>query len=52
MEDIDIKKDEIDALTRHMNVLALQNSELQTELEKFIEADNQVQKNLDRRDHV
>ncbi len=49
---MDEKSAEIDALNRHMSVLQLQNSELGTELEKFVEADNQVRQNLDRKTQV
>ena len=43
---------EVDALTKHMNLLSNQNYELSVELEKFIEADEQVRRNLNRRDKV
>ena len=43
---------EIDALNRHMAVLNQQNYELSSELEKFIEADEAVRRNLNRRDKV
>lgn len=52
MEDIGNQQAELDALNRHMNLLSIQNNELSAELEKFLEADRVVQKNLNRRDKV
>lgn len=43
---------EIDALDRHMSGLNNQNYSLQKELEEFIEADDQVRRNLDRKNRV
>jgi len=47
----DLQK-EIEALNRHMDLLQQQNAELSVELEKFIEADEQVRRNLNRRGKV
>ena len=43
---------EIDALQHHCNVLAGQNVELNTELERFVETDEQIRVTLNRRDRV
>jgi len=43
---------EIDALQHHCNVLAGQNVELNTELERFVETDEQIRTTLNRRDRV
>ena len=43
---------EIDALQHHCNVLAGQNVELNTELERFVETDEQIRSTLNRRDRV
>lgn len=43
---------EIDALQHHCNVLAGQNVELNTELERFVETDEQIRNTLNRRDRV
>ncbi len=46
------QQQEIEALTRHMNLLNSQNYELSVELEKFIEADEVVRRNLNRKEKV
>ena len=43
---------EIDALQHHCNVLAGQNVELNTELERFVQTDEQIRATLNRRDRV
>ena len=43
---------EIDALQHHCNVLAGQNVELNTELERFVQTDEQIRTTLNRRDRV
>jgi hypothetical protein len=43
---------EIDALDKHMANLNNQNYCLQKELEEFVQADDQVRKNLDRKNKV
>lgn len=43
---------EVDALQHHCNVLAGQNVELNTELERFVNTDEQIRMTLDRRDRV
>ena len=43
---------EIDALQHHCNVLAGQNVELNTELERFVTTDEQIRMTLNRRDRV
>lgn len=43
---------EIDALQHHCNVLAGQNVELNTELERFVQTDEQIRMTLNRRDRV
>ena len=43
---------EIDALQHHCNVLAGQNVELNTELERFVQTDEQIRNTLNRRDRV
>ena len=43
---------EIEALDRHMSSLNNQNYCLQKELEEFVQADDQVRKNLDRKNKV
>jgi len=43
---------EIDALDRHMSSLNNQNYCLQKELEEFVQSDDQVRKNLDRKNKV
>ena len=42
----------MDALQHHCNVLAGQNVELNTELERFVTTDEQIRITLDRRDRV
>ena len=43
---------EVDALQHHCNVLAGQNVELNTELERFVDTDEQIRQTLNRRDRV
>jgi chromosome segregation ATPase len=43
---------EVDALQHHCNVLAGQNVELNTELERFVQTDEQIRHTLNRRDRV
>jgi len=43
---------EIEALQHHCNVLAGQNVELNTELERFVNTDEQIRQTLNRRDRV
>lgn len=43
---------EIDALQHHCNVLAGQNVELNGELERFVQTDEQIRSTLNRRDRV
>jgi len=43
---------EIDALQRHCNVLQGQNRDLNTELEHFVQTDEQIRATLNRRDRV
>lgn len=43
---------ETDALQHHCNVLAGQNVELNTELERFVNTDEQIRMTLNRRDRV
>ena len=43
---------EIDALQHHCNVLAGQNVELNGELERFVQTDEQIRTTLNRRDRV
>ena len=43
---------EIDALQHHCNVLAGQNVELNGELERFVQTDEQIRNTLNRRDRV
>ena len=43
---------EVDALQHHCNVLAGQNVELNTELERFVNTDEQIRQTLNRRDRV
>ena len=45
-------KAEIDALSAHIRVLETQNRELNIELEKFVETDEQIRQTLNRRDRV
>lgn len=45
-------KSEIEALQQHINVLENQNRELNRELEKFVETDEQIRATLNRRDRV
>ncbi len=45
-------KAEIDALKMHINVLEGQNRDLNVELEKFVETDEQIRYTLNRRDRV
>jgi hypothetical protein len=50
-DQIDLQS-EIDALDKHMATLNHQNYCLQKELEEFIEADDHVRRNLDRKSKV
>jgi len=43
---------EVDALQRHCNVLSGQNRDLNGELERFVETDEQIRTTLNRRDRV
>lgn len=43
---------EVDALQHHCNVLAGQNVELNGELERFVNTDEQIRQTLNRRDRV
>ena len=43
---------EVDALQHHCNVLAGQNVELNGELERFVDTDEQIRVTLNRRDRV
>ena len=43
---------EVDALQHHCNVLAGQNVELNGELERFVDTDEQIRNTLNRRDRV
>lgn len=43
---------EVDALQHHCNVLAGQNVELNSELERFVNTDEQIRQTLNRRDRV
>ena len=43
---------EVEALQHHCNVLAGQNVDLNTELERFVNTDEQIRMTLDRRDRV
>ena len=45
-------KSEIEALQQHIRVLEQQNRELNGELEKFVETDEQIRAALNRRDRV
>ena len=45
-------KAEIAALQQHISVLELQNRDLNKELEKFVETDEQIRATLNRRDRV
>jgi len=45
-------RQEVDALQHHCNVLAGQNVELNTELERFVDTDEQIRQSLNRRDRV
>ena len=45
-------RQEVDALQHHCNVLAGQNVELNTELERFVNTDEQIRATLNRRDRV
>jgi len=45
-------RSEVDALQHHCNVLAGQNVELNTELERFVNTDEQIRMTLNRRDRV
>lgn len=45
-------KSEIAALQQHVNVLEIQNRDLNRELEKFVETDEQIRSTLNRRDKV
>jgi len=45
-------KQELEALQTHADLLGGQNLELQRELDSFVETDEQVRKNLDRKDRI
>jgi len=45
-------RSEVDALQHHCIVLAGQNVELNTELERFVNTDEQIRMTLNRRDRV
>ena len=45
-------RQEMDSLNRHQRLLSEQNNELQRELDGFIETDEIVKRNLDRKDKV
>jgi hypothetical protein len=45
-------RQELDSLNRHQRLLSEQNNELQRELDGFIETDEIVKRNLDRKDKV
>ena len=43
---------EIDALQAHVNLLESQNKDLNTEMQKFVDTDEQIRTTLNRRDRV
>jgi hypothetical protein len=45
-------KEELESLNSHAVLLAEQNRELQKELDNFVETDDIVRRNLDRKDKV
>jgi hypothetical protein len=45
-------KSELDALNQHCNVLQGQNRDLNVELERFVQTDEQIRTTLNRRDRV
>ena len=45
-------KEELASLNQHSDLLQSQNRELQRELDSFVETDEVVRKNLDRKDKV
>lgn len=45
-------KSEIDAMQSHCNVLQGQNKDLNVELERFVQTDEQIRATLNRRDRV
>ena len=45
-------KSEIDAIQSHCNVLGGQNKDLNVELERFVQTDEQIRATLNRRDRV
>lgn len=45
-------KQELESLNRHQRLISEQNGELQRELDGFIETDEIVKRNLDRKDKV
>lgn len=45
-------KSELDALNSHCNVLQGQNKDLNVELERFVQTDEQIRATLNRRDRV
>ena len=45
-------KSELDALNSHCNVLQGQNRDLNVELERFVQTDEQIRTTLNRRDRV
>lgn len=52
MDRNDDVKAEIDALQRHVQLLEIQNRDLNQELEKFVQTDEQIRATLNRRDRV
>lgn len=45
-------KQELDALQHHADLLSGQNLDLQRELDSFVETDDVVRKNLDRKERI
>ena len=45
-------KQELDSLNNHAELLTSQNRDLQRELDGFVETDDAVRRNLDRKDKV
>ena len=45
-------KAELDALNSHCNVLQTQNKDLNVELERFVQTDEQIRATLNRRERV
>jgi len=52
MDRNDDTKAEIEALQKHVNLLESQNQDLNRELEKFVETDEQIRSTLNRREKV